>query len=195
MPYTNPWDSNSPLGSQAANTADDEFRKFRLDMEERMEDKIITDITVDPWVLRPEVLGNVIGKRLDISFAAFAMFDTNDSVTSRAILNDGFFTAFASCTAVAPLILPAGATLTSLIFIVNPGGSSLNCTLRYGANPSTSVGFVSSSSGSLVSLEVLSGPHTIVANRAYYMRVVMPAAAQLQRVIATYDVADCRITL
>jgi len=50
MPYTNPWIDSIPLGSQNANTADDEFRKIKLDIHERMDD-IVVDWTADPIVL------------------------------------------------------------------------------------------------------------------------------------------------
>lgn len=36
MPYTNGWTINVPLGSDQANTADDQIRRFRLDVQERM---------------------------------------------------------------------------------------------------------------------------------------------------------------
>ena len=40
MAYTNPWTNVFPLGSQQAHTADDEFRKLRLDIFERMNDLV-----------------------------------------------------------------------------------------------------------------------------------------------------------
>jgi hypothetical protein len=51
MPYTNPWSDSDPPGSQAANTADDEFRQLRLDLHERMND-LVEDWTDDPVVLK-----------------------------------------------------------------------------------------------------------------------------------------------
>ena len=50
MAYTNNWTTVAPAGSAAANTADDEIRKLRLDMEERLEEVVIEDMTTDPVV-------------------------------------------------------------------------------------------------------------------------------------------------
>lgn len=48
MAYTNvPWVNNIPLGGDNLNTADDQFRRLRLDINERQND-IVGDWTVDP---------------------------------------------------------------------------------------------------------------------------------------------------
>lgn len=47
--YTNPWTNTSPPGSQAANTIDDEIRKLRLDIFQRMSD-VVEDWTADPVI-------------------------------------------------------------------------------------------------------------------------------------------------
>ena len=50
MAYTNVWTAIAPTGAAAANTTDDEIRKLRLDIEERMGD-VVVDWTTDPVVL------------------------------------------------------------------------------------------------------------------------------------------------
>lgn len=47
MPFTNPWSNIIPAGSDPANTADDELRQLRLDIDERM-DTIVPDWSADP---------------------------------------------------------------------------------------------------------------------------------------------------
>lgn len=60
MPYTNPWDETKPPGTQNANTADDEFRKAKLDIRERMNDALVVDWSADPVVAKA-TLGGVNG--------------------------------------------------------------------------------------------------------------------------------------
>jgi hypothetical protein len=47
MAFTNPWSNIIPAGSDPANTADDEIRQLRLDIDERM-DQIVPDWSADP---------------------------------------------------------------------------------------------------------------------------------------------------
>lgn len=52
MAHTNPgWPTNIPPGSDAANTADDQLRRLRLDLLERMNDFVVS-FTADPVVLK-----------------------------------------------------------------------------------------------------------------------------------------------
>src|SRR5882672_11871990 len=115
MPYTNPWDTSLPPGSQAANTADDEFRKLKVDVGERLTSVLVGPITDDPLVVRPEILGNVVGKRYSLHHSAFKPeqeYDINSaqSAFSRVALymehnNADVFTRLAW----APLHIPPGA--------------------------------------------------------------------------------------
>lgn len=47
MAFTNPWSNIIPAGSDPANTADDEIRQLRFDIDERM-DSIVGDWSADP---------------------------------------------------------------------------------------------------------------------------------------------------
>lgn len=49
MPYTDTWSVIIPAGSDPLNTADDQIRQLRVDIEERMND-IVGDFTVDPII-------------------------------------------------------------------------------------------------------------------------------------------------
>ena len=56
MAHTNPWSNVVPAGSDALNTADDQIRRLRLDIQERM-DEVVDDWTTDP----------VVPQKLDVS--------------------------------------------------------------------------------------------------------------------------------
>ena len=49
MAYTNSWSNIVPAGSDALSTADDQIRRLRLDVQERMDD-VVADWTADPVV-------------------------------------------------------------------------------------------------------------------------------------------------
>ena len=49
MAHTNEWSNIVPAGSDALNTADDQIRRLRLDIQERM-DEVVDDWTADPVV-------------------------------------------------------------------------------------------------------------------------------------------------
>ena len=52
MAYTNPgWPTNIPAGSDPLNTVDDQQRRLRLDLKERLND-LVDDITTDPIVVK-----------------------------------------------------------------------------------------------------------------------------------------------
>lgn len=54
MAYTNTWSVIIPAGTDPLNTADDQIRQLRLDLQERMND-IVVDWTVDPVVLAADI--------------------------------------------------------------------------------------------------------------------------------------------
>ncbi len=59
MAYTNAWSNIVPAGSDALNTADDQIRRLRLDVQERMDD-VVADWTADPVVPGSDV-GDLTG--------------------------------------------------------------------------------------------------------------------------------------
>ena len=52
MAYTNVWSNIIPAGSDAANTADNQLRQLRSDLNERFDDFLAEDWTADPIVLK-----------------------------------------------------------------------------------------------------------------------------------------------
>jgi len=194
MPYTNVWNSSAPPGSQAANTADDEFRKFRLDLEERMEDKFVTDITLDPLVVKPEILGNVTGKARIIHFSGFT-FDTLMTFENASVRG------FLGVTTKGrhALILPVGVTITSAYFRVERfSAATITATLSYvdvaqvvtnvfSITDTTSTGVADIGSGAIA--------HAVTGFRAYYLGIIFDQDVRLYEAGVTYNVPDCRNTL
>ena len=61
MAHTNSgWPTNIPAGSDALNTADDQLRRLRLDIKERMND-IVDDWTADPIVRKTLDVSRLVG--------------------------------------------------------------------------------------------------------------------------------------
>lgn len=60
MAYDNDWSIIIPAGSDLLSTADDHFRRLRLDIGQRMDD-IVDDWTADPVVLSDIDVGTTIG--------------------------------------------------------------------------------------------------------------------------------------
>ena len=97
MAHSNVWSNIIPAGSDALNTADDQLRQLRLDIQERM-DEVVSDWTADPVVPlgadvviatgQPDVavvytnanLNALTGVALTIAFAAETL-DTGNPTT------------------------------------------------------------------------------------------------------------------
>ena len=61
MAYTNSgWPTNIPAGSDNLNTADDQLRRLRLDLKERLND-IVDDFTTDPVVPKKLAISRIDG--------------------------------------------------------------------------------------------------------------------------------------
>src|SRR6266576_1312768 len=148
MAYARVWTKANPPGGQAANTADDEIRNLREDIEQRMATLVggwTTGFTSDPITVNPEILGNVAGKSQTIHHGAFRPGNTCFAVNITDLYlesNDGV-----SMDVHAPLLVPAGCTLVTVSFLVNRnGGGNITGSLRYNdftaAPATTTVGTV-----------------------------------------------------
>ncbi|KKK74752.1 hypothetical protein LCGC14_2880610 [marine sediment metagenome] len=115
MAYTNSWTTVAPAGSAAANTADDEIRKLRLDMEERMND-LVNDWTVDPVVLKSEGPSGVRWRHWSEGVLDRGTEDY-ENFTSRVLISDSISTN--SRVWYAPMPLTVGTTLTDVTARVN----------------------------------------------------------------------------
>src|SRR5678816_4211661 len=109
MPYTNLWSNVIPAGGVQAKLIDDHIRQLRFDLEERLEDKIFTDMALDPLVLKDEFSGKKVSKQMVISFA-----EMSKSVLGKEHIIDQYkMIAFTdSAPVVIPIHLPPGVTLT-----------------------------------------------------------------------------------
>jgi len=207
MPYSNLWDSNAPPGSQAANTADDEFRKLRLDLEERLESKFITDVVVDPWVVRPEILGNVAGKTLILHHSAFmpdVVFDPGTGAptfTALPLYLEHLATDASTRIIHAALPLPVGITITELATVFNRNGSTnVSCGIDYNdfTNAPAITGVVANgTTANGIQLITTGIAHVVLPNKIYYlwMNFIASQPSRLYGVRVTYTTPDCRNTV
>lgn len=75
MAFTNPWSNIIPAGSDPANTADDELRQLRLDINERM------DELVEDWAADPLFVLTGIRRTLYWTDGAFQIFGSGSTLT------------------------------------------------------------------------------------------------------------------
>lgn len=137
MAYTNTWNNNSPPGTQAANTADDELRKLRLDITERM-NALVTDWLADPIVPLSSLSGAADGLYLLFGphiFHPNSVEVASDSLVAAAVhpyhlnvheyyqnTDAGGFDAWAN------IIVPVGVTITEFAAGMDiNGGASASC--------------------------------------------------------------------
>lgn len=197
MTYTNVWSSAAPLGSIPASNIDEEIRKARLDIEERLLDKVFnTPFTADPLVVRPEILGNVTGKTLILGFSEFAFQNGTPNFGS-----DNNWNGLAN-TAYAPIKLPVGCTITRMYLLADRNGNNIKWKALYypftitptavdifAERTLTSGGIQIDDSGALTEV--------IQADRVYVVRVdpVAATSPKTYGVKIVYDTPDCRNTL
>lgn len=112
-PYTNDWDEAIPPGTAPAKDIDLFIRDSKLNVRERLETKLIVDMTEDPVVLQDAVARKHTGLKILISFADFVgAGDSGNNYENSYMLSRSDFGAL-----VAPVNFPkdAGAvTLTAL---------------------------------------------------------------------------------
>ena len=202
MAYARVWTKANPPGGQAANTADDEIRNLREDIEQRMATLVggwTTGFTSDPITVNPEILGNVAGKSQTIHHGAFRPGNTGFAVNITDLYlesNDGV-----SMDVHAPLLVPAGCTLVTVSFLVNRnGGGNITGSLRYNdftaAPATTTVGTVTTASNGIQIINTSGMPVAVIGGRTYFLKVVLPnAGARLYGAQVVYNTPDCRNTL
>lgn len=211
MAYTNVWSAANPPGSQAANTADDELRKLRLDIEERMATIVTgwgTAGATDPIVPRDVIKGDVVGKTLWYHHSAFEQDVAYDNVNLVNTFNRTALymehNAGDSNIRVAwlPLVLPVGVTITLVGVAVNRNGGT-NMTCRFLSNTYIGTGPVVIGTASTIAngfannVEPGGVPLVTVANTMYYVEVSFPLGtpSRLYGLRLVYNTPDCRITL
>ena len=172
MAYSNSWSNIIPVSSDPLNTADDQLRRVRLDVQERMDD-IVEDWTADPVV--PKAVADAATRWrhwsegvIDRGTDEYSNFTARVLISPTISLQIGWY---------APLPLIVGRTLTSVIARVNRVNSSATITLQVvklsvnadppvetalmGTVTSVSTGWEDLSSGVLS--EVIDGNHVYLA--------------------------------
>lgn len=198
MAYTRVWDNNNVTGSTQAAAIDTGFQAFRGDLQERLEDKFVTSIVADPWVVKPEILGNVVGKKLHLHHSAFKglVSTINDQyIEANTSTGTDYWT---------PIIIPVGDTVQSIKVTIDRQGKTVQVKFGY-VNPTTgafvSVGTLTdNASVGVTQMNFATGlPHVIVVDRMYMFTVnlggSLGVSSRLYGAIVTYDTPDCRNTL
>lgn len=201
MPYTNVWSSLSPTDATAANAIDDEIRKARLDLEERLLGGVFNaPFTADPLVVRPEILGNVVGKEYNFHWSELTglgdfVADLDYTDDRLQVINSG-----AAQAIYVPLNIPIGATITRMKMGVNPNTHTIAfelwaASLTLGTSALVSGPFTSSA-GAFLQLDsgVIAVP--LASGSAYALKIKFSGAGNLffHSGQLLYTVADCRIT-
>lgn len=88
MAYTNVWNTTNPVGSDPASNADDDIRKLRLDIQERMD----TVLGTGNWTVDP-VVSWTGANTLFLSWGAFSIITGGATWTNAAGSNYGLTTA------------------------------------------------------------------------------------------------------
>lgn len=182
MAYTNvPWTNSVPLGSEAANLADDYLRRLRLDVQERMDD------IVEDWINDDPVAVLTRDKYIHWQ-AGCANRGTGASIIGDYDSPVGIVGAYVNPYAASQdlywrmaLPLPPGAELTEVIAMMGKGNAG--DTVQYQVSRMDTAGALASvatgSAGVADPTEVSSGAltHTILADEYYFMSVYLRAAA------------------
>lgn len=206
MAYTRGWDNTTPPGTRDAAEIDDIIRELKVDISERLLAKFLTALpntTVEAdVVVKPEILGNVTGKKLLIHGSAFV----NEDDSSKISYTDTGVLALGSAQPLrAPLPLPNGVTVTNIRWLLtNTNGATVTLSaesLEFAVgltvasldSVSTAVdGAQIKSNGSFVEFSIDSG-------FSYYLQADSGGSGltsfTIHAVEITYDVPDCRNTI
>lgn len=94
MAYTNVWDNTAPLGSQAANLIDDDFRAFKLDIGERLTSifGIGTLNALDPVAPLLLRLTGAVASRIIPGATSLSLRNNADSADNLLIVDNGNIT-------------------------------------------------------------------------------------------------------
>jgi hypothetical protein len=122
MPYTDGWDDALPAGGENANTIDDEIRKLKLSIHERM-NELVDDWTADPVVPKNAIVGGVQnGKILLIPHTAM----TGGIDGKPVYYSANYITGFNDLghLILVPIILPKGVHLRTVSIVWDRGDNS-----------------------------------------------------------------------
>lgn len=208
--YTRNWDSTSPVGSRAANEIDDAIREKLVDIEERVADKLMslpaTRNSADV-VVKPEILGNVTGKKLLIPFTDFQPTEDDDDIFYGGVTHvEPYYLTDNNINrnvAYCGIKLPPGVTITQVDLICDIfEKTSVKAQLykatvaagtqsQIGADATRSVAGVGAAS-------IASLSETLDGTAFYFVRAtgsVTTGRFKVYGVVVTYTTPDCRNTI
>ena len=216
MTFTRVWDNTAPPGTRAAAEIDNAMREFRVDIDERLAEKLFNTTmgapaTTDPatLVVRPEILGNVTGKRLYVHGVAFQV-DNDESVGEYDTVGTSVEPSADPIRAWVPL--PVGVTITRIQWLVTTDAAAA-VTCKFGSlafdvglavsQPAAYTATSSSASTRIIDTGVIATPDQITtANGFMYFLEVdqtgsagLPHLLQIHGALILYNVPDCRNTL
>lgn len=195
MAFTRVWTDNVP-GSSLANTIDTLIGNVRVDVRERFL-ALFTNITADPPIIKPEILGFKQGKMMLIPGFAF-------QAESGLTLNSAGSISLTSGAepARAPVILPNGITIKEIKWRLGNGDTAVitaklrSCGFSSGALPQDDNSQTKATTGDEV---ITSGALSItpVSTRYYWLEVDKSggAAFDVFACMIIYDATDARNTL
>lgn len=176
MAFTNAWSTVIPAGSAAANTADDQIRQLRLDIQERM-NEVVGDWTLDPVIKSPWrhwSMGNS-----SISAAGTRVWATDVTANGEALIPG--FIAVNDMHWFLPLLMYPGTTLTDVTIRIHRTNTtaqvkmivrSLDCS----TDPLVLASLTGLIASSLTGLHDLSSgvlSEVVSENKAYYLNVIL----------------------
>ncbi|KKN23046.1 hypothetical protein LCGC14_0908890 [marine sediment metagenome] len=175
MAHTNAWSNVVPAGSDPLNTADDQIRRLRLDIQERM------DEVVDDWTADPVTLSYPLGVPLHWSLGMIDRATTTHSVLwggsgSERVLSPT--AAGAQYIMYIPVPMKTGITLASAkIRIYRDTGAVIVLEMKHVGNTGTetTLGTATSSSTGWHDLLITGLAHTVLADNVYLMRINVTA--------------------
>lgn len=201
MAYTNVWSSVLPSGSTPASSIDEELRKIRVDLEERLLGGVFNSpFTTDPLVVRPEILGNVTGKKAYFGWAAFRSEDgQNESVASdTSYVQDDNPPILRVCPLSAYLI--EGIEITRVKFYHDPKADSVKFRIvsvsKTGSVVTELANVTDTSNTGIVEKDSNAISVTLAPDLFYNLvwETTFTSTPRLVGAEVTYDVTDCRQT-
>lgn len=180
MAYTNPWTTAQPVDTDAVSGADDEIRKLRLDIQERMD-----DIMGVPGGWATDPITQTQTRKQHIHWSDFS---STQGGSTLAVAGDFCINSASAVTMYAPVLLPRGVTVTMMEIQGKSTGTTaaLTCTLEKvdattGTPTRTTLATITLPAGSPVANYQITGSVGIVIDNTpanfiyYYLKVTWPA--------------------
>lgn len=202
MAYVYPWDPDTPVNGDPANGAASDQRITKHAIEERLEGTLIVDMTADPTVAVPAILGNVDDKILYYHWTELNwVTEPSGSKSGFEIRTSGL----ENCIGYAVVKFPDGVTVTQFRgYLEGDGSNNSTISLRsltYTDPPTETVIATLTRSDNTMAEEAATGLSEVINNAAkfYIVRVQLVDSAGGDAAFAVgkiiYDTPDCRNTI